>query len=189
MNPRRPVPSLCQLVLCLAAGAGWSGCQQTQTELPPAGKSTHVFVEPSAPAAKASPVSPSEQRAPLIALEPARPLEPLAQPVYPAVARGRQTVPVMVGVRLMVDETGKVADVRYSPLALSTPGAFAGEFQAAVESAVRQWRFEPAERRRMTPKKGPDGAYWQVTRLETCPYELDVLFNFTASGEVTAAKR
>ncbi len=190
MNRANPsVPRLSSLAFCLASGAIMGGCQQTRNE-PPAGMSAHRFVEAAEQTAKnAAPVSPSEQQAPLVALEPARPLEPLTQPLYPAAARGRQTVPMSVGVRLLADEVGRVAAVRSSPLALSTPGALAGEFQAAVETAVRQWRFEPAERRRMTPKTGPGGAYWHVTRLEVCPYEVDVLFTFTASGEVTSVRR
>ena len=41
--------------------------------------------------------------------------------------------------------------------AFSTPGPFSGEFVAAAEKAVMEWRFTPAEIRQLKPVKGGPG--------------------------------
>jgi len=61
-----------------------------------------------------------------------------ASPQYPARARARG-VEGQVTVSLLIDATGRVADARVTD---SVP---AGTFDEAALSAVRQWRFTPAE--------------------------------------------
>lgn len=181
---------LYRLAVCLAGGAILGGCQQARKAPAPGGTSAHRFVKPVASAVEATPAWPTENQPPVEVVQPAEPIEPLAQPAYPAVARGRQRVPMTVGVRIVIDEKGEVAEIRHSPLALTTPGPFAEEFRAAVESALKTWRFVPAQRQTMTPRAGgPAGRYWQVTKLGPSVDQLDVQFTFTASGEVVPAGR
>lgn len=173
------------MIVCCVAGPWWGGCQQARLQRPAVGTSTHRFVTPIAGEVDAKPVWPTENQPPVEVVQPAEPIEPLAQPIYPAGARGRQNVPMTVGVRIVIDERGRVAEMRHSPLALTTHGPLAEEFRAAVESALSLWRFEPAQRQRMTPKGGgPAGRYWHVTRLGPSTDSRDVQFTFTASGEV-----
>ncbi|HEY1111353.1 MAG TPA: hypothetical protein VGE76_22045 [Opitutaceae bacterium] len=165
------------------------GCQQTKKEPPPAGTSTHRFVVPVTAQVDAKPVWPTETQPPVEMVHPAEPIEPLAQPLYPVEARGRQSMLMTVGVRIVIDEKGQVAELRHSPLAFTTPGPFAEEFRAAVEDALRKWRFLPAQRQKMTPMAGgPAGRYWHVTKLGPTADQLDVLFTFTPSGEVVSAR-
>lgn len=184
-----PVRELFSGALCLGLGALGAGCQQAKKDPPPAGTSAHRFVTPTTVDVKAEPVWPTENQPPVEVVQPAEPIEPLAQPMYPAAARGRQRVPMTVGVRIVIDEKGEVAELRHSPLALTTPGPLAEEFRTAVESALKQWRFVPAQRQKMTPKAGgPAGRYWHVIKLEPTTDQLDVQFTFTASGEVVPVR-
>ena len=57
---------------------------------------------------------------------------------------------------MTVDASGHVAEVRPSILTFSTPGPFAEEFRSAVEAALRQWRFVPAEVQETEPIVGLD---------------------------------
>jgi hypothetical protein len=118
----------------------------------------------------------------------AEPIEPLATPVYPRVALGRVRLPLTVGVRINVDPSGRVAHVGASMVAFSTGGEFAEEFRAAVEEALAQWRFKPAEFRHMIPRTGSNGlgAYWQVTRTQPADDAFDLAFTFTAKGDVVS---
>jgi hypothetical protein len=98
----------------------------------------------------------------------------------------RRAGEAMVGVQLTVGVDGRVSDVASSITTLSSPGSFAGEFRAAVESAVRQWRFVPAEIRHLELVKHPQGDYLSLVRREPIEWKLDVQFRFSASGEVAA---
>lgn len=183
------LPRLCRLALCLTGGTLVGGCHQARKEPPPAGTSAHRFVTPMTADVEAKPIWPTENQPPVETVHPAEAIEPLAQPLYPAMARGRQSIPATVGVRIVIDEKGRVAEMRHSPLALTTPGPFAEEFRAAVERALKQWRFVPAQRQKMTPMAGgPAGRYWHVTKLGPSTDQLDVQFTFTASGEVVSAR-
>ena len=94
----------------------------------------------------------------------------------------------MVGIQVTVDSSGRVARIGSSVRAISTPGRMSAEFLAVVESAVEQWRFVPAEVRRLKPVTGKEGKedYWLVTRADKTDYSFDVVFTFTATGEVTS---
>jgi TonB family protein len=118
---------------------------------------------------------------------PAEPIPPLAQPTYPRTALAKQTIPVTVGVRITVDAEGRVADVRPSMLALSIAGGSATEFERAVEEALAQWRFKPAEAQHLVPKTDTAGnEFWQVTRAEKTTWTFDVSFAFSPGGDVRA---
>ncbi|MES2695872.1 MAG: hypothetical protein V4773_20530 [Verrucomicrobiota bacterium] len=175
----------------LVIGGITPGCWQTRRTPPAVGGSVYRVVEAPVIAAKGDiTIHAEEAKVPIDALEPAKPLPPVAEAVYPTEARGRQKLPMLVGVRVTVGTDGLVADVGESPVAFSTPGPFATEFRVAVETAVRQWRFKPAELQHLVPKQGgPQGWYWQVTRVEKQDYTMDLQFTFTPSGEIVAEKR
>ena len=118
----------------------------------------------------------------------ARPILPLANPVYPAAVLGRVRQPVTVGVRISVDVTGRVAQVGESLAAFSSGGEFAGEFRGAVEDALTQWRFRPAELCQLVLQGGQlgQGAYWLTRSREPVDDGFDVSFTFSAKGDVVA---
>jgi hypothetical protein len=125
------------------------------------------------------------EREPVYVLDAARPIEPLAQPVYPRAALGGPAGPMLVGVRIHVDPDGRVGDVGPSPVSFSTPGPFAAEFRAAAEAAVWQWKFTPAKRRYLEPVPAGDGSsYWRTADEEKADFTLDVAITFSAEGNI-----
>jgi hypothetical protein len=75
----------------------------------------------------------------------AQAIHPLVMPVYPPAALAARAGAATVGVRVTVDASGVVTDVRPSMLAVTiTPPEFAEAFREAVEVAVRRWKFAPA---------------------------------------------
>ena len=164
------------------------GCQHAPPTTQMKGSSTIRFVEShaSASAAPAAEV-PADARLVTQALLVASPIQPLAKPMYPPSALGRETMPVVVGVRITVDAAGRVSDTRASLAIISTPTPRAEEFRAAVETALAQWRFRPAELRRFTPMTDPTGApAWALVGREKTDCTFDVSFVFQATGEVLA---
>lgn len=173
-----------------AAGFALSACRHSPTPtIPPSGQSAFTFIE--APASTA-PAGPAEMatgpRQPVDVLVTAEPVLPLVKPVFPAAALGRLRVPALIGVRITVDERGWVTDVAPSLKALTMPGPFVAEFQAAVKEAVAQWRFTPAEKRHLVPGRGGPmkDDYWVVTRAEKTSAVFDVAFTFSGSGDVVS---
>lgn len=173
--------------VALALGTVLAGCRSADTRRPPAGGSAFRFVEPGGAAPTGQIAVADETAQPADVLLPPEPIPPLDPPRYPEGARGKQAIPVTIGVRLTVAKDGTVSDVGWSPLILSTPGPRSEEFRAAVDAAVARWRFTPAEQQRLVPRKSPAGPYWQVVRAEKTDATLDVEFTFTASGEVLSA--
>ena len=86
----------------------------------------------------------------------------------------------------MVGADGCVADMGASFATLSTPTPWVAEFRAAVEDAVKQWRFRPAEIRQLELVKADDGDYQRVARREKAEWTFDVEFTFSATGEVVS---
>jgi hypothetical protein len=176
----------------LLAGLGLAaGCQHARVisapRAPVSGASSFQFVEqPLAAAAGEVAQLMTMVREPMDVKYKAEPIEPLATPVYPRAALGRVRVPMMVGVRISVDGTGRVAQVGGSLVAFSSGGEFAEEFREAVEAAMAQWRFHPAELRHLVPKTGKSGrgGYWQVTQVQPTDDAFDVAFTFSTKGEV-----
>lgn len=164
------------------------GCQNRPPEATATGASSFAFVErPVAPPARTVTTEPVEQK-PVEEYREARPVYPLAHPVYPPRALKARAGRVTVGVRLTVDAAGRVSDVAPSMLVFSTPGPFADDFRAAAETAVRQWRFRPAEIERIEFVQTPTVSYSRVLGRQKVEAQLDVAFNFTAAGGVEMGK-
>jgi hypothetical protein len=172
-----------------ACCAGLAACHHARAPAP-AGTSSFTFIDgqPDEPPRLLRGSGSEQPRVPVDALVPAEPVLPLARPVFPPAARGKTALPMMVGVRLTVGTDGRVADVVPSFVAVSTPGPFAAEFRAAVEAAVAEWRFLPAEIRHLVPGRTPQGKdYWNVARTDKTEDAIDVVFTFSPSGEVGTA--
>jgi outer membrane biosynthesis protein TonB len=152
------------------------------------GRSAVSFVEPPpAPPAKNIEVSTSEPTNRSQYNE-ARPIKPLVMPIYPPKALTAKAGWNTVGVKITVGVDGRVTNIRPSVLAMSTPGRFANDFRAAVEAALRQWKFVPAEIQQIEPIQGLDIPVNRITSREPTEAEFDLSFTFTAEGRVEAAK-
>ena len=138
---------------------------------------------PPAPPPKSSP---SEAKEPTGISEyfEAQPINPLLMPVYPPQALAAKAGWATVGVKITVDVTGRVADIQPSMVAFSSPGPFAEAFLKAVEVALRQWSFIPAETRKREYVENKDISYFRVTQREATETEFDSMFTFTAAGGV-----
>ena len=167
------------------AGAVLAGCRHVVVApVADEGTSSFKFVEPPPPApAKKAAVAVGEPR-PADQVSHAQPIWPLARPAYPATALAAHAGFATVGVCITVDTAGRVSDVGPSPVCLSTPSPFAAEFRAAVEAAVAQWRFRPAEIRHFEIVKHPDGDYLHLKSREVAEWKFDVSFTFNANGDV-----
>jgi len=105
-------------------------------------------------------------------------------PVYPRRALAAKAGWATVGVKITVDSTGRVTDIRPSILTLSTPGPFAADFREAVELALRQWKFYPAENRKVKYVEADGTLFGLVTHADKVETEFDLSFTFTATGRV-----
>ena len=115
----------------------------------------------------------------------ARAIEPLTVPVYPRGVPPRKAGVVTIGVRLTVDEQGRVTDVGPSLLAVSIPTPYSEQFEAAVRAAVLQWRFQPAQRYRVDySRNAQSGLERKVSGRANVETWFDVMFTFTERGEV-----
>ena len=162
-----------------------AGCQHVAPP-PDTGTSSFAFVEP--PPAPPSKATPTATKEPVVdQFREAWPVPPLVTPVYPPRALAAKAGRVIVGVHITVDTDGRVSTVAPSMLAFSTPGPWADEFMAAVELALRQWRFWPAEIRHLENVQTPDVAYERVTRLEKIEAQFDLSFTFTAKDGIEFA--
>jgi TonB family protein len=109
----------------------------------------------------------------------------LATPVYPSEALKGRSGRVTVGVSITVDAEGRVSAIGSSLATFSTPSPHGPAFRQAVETAVRQWRFHPAQLQQMETKKASDGGDILVLKaVEPTDWTFDVAFTFTASGDV-----
>jgi hypothetical protein len=171
------------LVLCALATGSGAGCAHA-SKMPPEGQASFAFVERPV-VSKATMAAEPVPRVAGDTVVPAEPVEPLARPVYPRAAVGAQKFPVTIGLRLSVDETGRVAGTSPSLLVFSSGGALSDEFLRAVEEAIAQWRFTPAEERHLVPKTdGLGREFWQVTRAQKTTWAFDVAFTFKPGGGV-----
>jgi hypothetical protein len=150
------------------------------------GRSAFHFVEPEAPKSAAGAVVYTlPDDAPHTFVEPAAPIEPLAKPTYPRQAADAKLGPVLVGLRLTIDQVGRVASIEQSWRAFSSPNRWEAEFRAAAEAAVTQWRFHPAQIQVIQRVSRPGSGYTnQVRRSDPTDWTEDVSFTFTMSGEV-----
>lgn len=120
----------------------------------------------------------------------AQPIEPLAKPVYPGVARGAKLGVVTVAVRITIDTEGRVVGVMPSLSHLALPSRFSREFQEAVEAALAQWRFTPSEVKHMEEAPGAEGGtYLRLARREKIEAKGEVIFTFSDDGAVWSGLR
>ena len=161
---------------------GLTACRHAPTPVTTGGSAV-TFIEPPAPPAKAGSGEIKEPVSRTLYVE-ARPIKPLILPIYPAKALAAKAGQATVGVNVTVDTSGLVSDIRSSILTFSTPGPFAGDFRAAVETALHQWRFAPAESQEIEPILGLDQPASRVTRSEKVETTLELSFTFTATGGV-----
>lgn len=114
----------------------------------------------------------------------AKPIEPLAIPIYPPIAVAADLGSVTIAVKISVNKDGRVEAVSPSMAGISLPTRFSHEFHEAVETAVKQWRFEPAKLARLEPaKSGPPF----VTSTQDTETAFDVAFTFSSPGAVSSA--
>lgn len=113
----------------------------------------------------------------------ARPFLPLAEPIYPARALAAKAGRAVVGVRIIVDTTGRISSVTPSLRIFSTPGPFADDFLEAVRTALRQWRFLPAAVEHREDNGTSDNEHVRLEAIETY---YDISFIFTATGGIEA---
>ncbi len=116
-------------------------------------------------------------------VSPPRPIGELELPDYPEKALKTRFGSVVVAVRVSLDATGLVAEIKDSPAGVSTGGRFAAEFRSAVEEAVRQWKFQPAEYRQYEDGKDMNGDgrpdYMILISAKPVPVYFDVRFDFS----------
>jgi len=111
----------------------------------------------------------------------------VVMPAYPVRALEARAGAAQVGVHVVIDASGRVVDVRPSLRAPSiTPPGFANDFLAAVEVAVRQWRFQPARIRTVESVTREEFTYSRVLRMENTDAAFDLSFTFTPAGKVEA---
>ena len=161
-----------------------SGCKHAPTDDAYGSSSFRVVESPRPPPPSASnqemvePVSRANYRD-------AQAIHPLVMPVYPPRALAARAGAAAIGVRVTVDSSGAVTDIRPSMLAVSvTPPGFADDFRAAVEVAVRQWKFAPARVLYLERRTEGEFTHDWVTRTEMIEAEFDLAFTFTPAGKV-----
>ncbi|HUR56249.1 MAG TPA: hypothetical protein VM029_00965 [Opitutaceae bacterium] len=164
------------------------GCRHAAKPAVDEGQSSFRFVTPPAPpASKKEPALTTER--PRITVVPAEPIEPLAAPVYPKLPAGVRPALATIGVRVTIDTEGRVSDISPSLLSFSTPGPATAALREAVEAAIAQWRFTPAEIHQLEPMRGPDRSeYLLMKSSEKTEWNFDVAFTFTSTGEVLAER-
>src|SRR6478736_5063340 len=168
-------------------GLALAGCKHAPAPAEHTGRSTYTFVEQPAgppPAVNKEAIEPSSRSQ----WREATVKDPVVMPVYPKPALKAKAGRSIVGVRIVVDVTGRVADIRPSLLVFNTPGPFAGDFRDAVELALKQWQFRPARAEYYEIVHEGDATYNRVTRTETVETEFDLSFTFTEDGKVEQGK-
>src|SRR5688572_5429343 len=107
-----------------------SGCQHAPASARLTGLSTFRIIErPAAPAPTGTPTISTGPFEPTDVVVAAEPLGPLAIPIFPRAALGKLRAPVLVGVQIVVDDSGNVSRIGPSLRALSTAGSQAADFQ------------------------------------------------------------
>ena len=114
---------------------------------------------------------------------PPRPIGELKTPIYPDKALKAGYGQATVAVRVFLDATGTVTEIRDAPNDRSTGRSFALEFRSAVENAIHQWSFQPAEYRQYEEGKDLNGDgkpdYMVVIATKQIPVYFDVRFDFS----------
>lgn len=100
-------------------------------------------------------------------------LEQMVSPIYPRDLLGTCPAPVEVRALVIVDKSGKVAEVRV--VGENTADAARGEFIGAVRVAARRWQFAPLQVTHWAADV--DGNSHQVDSGAQ-PFSLTYQFNF-----------
>lgn len=159
------------------------GCQHRTAGRAPEGNASFRFIDPPSPPQTKVSVAPDVVQ-PGEILIPAQAILPLAVPVYPTVALRTRSFGTSVSVHVVVDAKGRVAEIAPSPFGFTMPSPYAREFFAAVERAVGQWKFKPAEIQ-VTELAVRDGVEVRtLTRREPIEATFDITFLFTSTGAV-----
>ena len=115
----------------------------------------------------------------------ARPVEPLVHPVCP---RGRLfddgAVPVTLVARVQIDDEGRVRSIERSVADFSMPTRFSAACLRAVELAVAQWRFHPAQFAHVDVRDDRPATVISAQRTDTI---VDIPFTFSPSSRVQTA--
>jgi Gram-negative bacterial TonB protein C-terminal len=176
---RRFVAVLACAVICTLH----AGCQHRRSRQTPEGNASFRFIEPPPPPQLKGSVTLDVAQTGEISL-PAEAIPPLAVPVYPAAALRTRSFGTSVSVHVVVDAKGRVAEVTPSRFGFTMPSPYAQEFFAAVERAVRQWKFKPAEIQFTEPAVREGVEVRTLTRREPIEATFDVTFLFTSTGAV-----
>ena len=181
---RTRVPELVAGVMALAAAAG---CHQVP-ESKASGRSGFRFVQP--PPAAPSTGHPDAAPEPVQRFDyrEAQLIDPVIMPVYPARALAAKAGAATVGVHISVDELGTITDIRASLWVVSLPGPFSEDFRAAVDAAVRQWRFVPAETIEYEKGEQDGRPSTRVGKREKVTTEFDLAFDFAPEGGPARAR-
>ena len=101
-------------------------------------------------------------------------------PVYPAAWLARAPKEVWLCTEVHVDEHGAVFGTRALHPAPCSPAeaAWDGDFRAAVEHAVRQWKFEPSYQCTLPSGAEADGECRDATQLTAVPVSRAFRFVF-----------
>ncbi len=161
----------------------FAGCKHAPAPAEGTGHSSFAFVDPTVrppPASSAEKVEPSNRSQWIEAT----PKYPVAMPIYPKQALKGKAGRSTVGVHILIDTNGHVAEIRPSMLVFNTPGPFADDFRESVELALRQWQFTPARAEYYDIIHEGDTTYTKVTHTETVETEFDLSFTFTEDGKV-----
>jgi TonB family protein len=113
---------------------------------------------------------------------PASPRGKQATPAYPPAALAAHAGRVKVVLRITIGTDGTVTQVAPALAGLPFSNPFSDQFEAAAEAAVRQWKFEPAEVRRLEPSDYRGTTIWSVTDTEKREMTVEVTFTFTEDG-------
>jgi hypothetical protein len=111
----------------------------------------------------------------------AEPIEPLARPDWPDVKPSPRSLPLILKVRILVDEDGRVGGVTKSIADTSLASSFSSRCFDSIKAAVEQWRFEPA--RLMVLEPQADGRPLVVSSSLTGT-SFEVAFTFSSTGVV-----
>jgi len=99
-------------------------------------------------------------------------------PGYPPAALTAGGPSAVVAVRLMIDESGQVYEVKDSPRLTPYTGPFAADFRDAVEAAVKRWAFSAARIDTLGPPY-PDMPQRPLAATRYVPTFLDFAFRFS----------